>query len=148
MQTANTIISHIRSLPQFKVLKKHYCYNRFLSSLSPKYQKAIAFVYVRDRTLFIALSHPGYKMELNYKRVFFRDILNTLTEIDKKCVALKVDKVVIFNSKFISILKDKKPTPTVPYYREKSSATFQIKSSDQEIVQSFEKIRKSIKRLI
>lgn len=150
MQTANKIISHIRSLPQFKILKKHYCYNRFLSLLSPRYQKAISFIYVRDKILFIALAHPGYKMELDYKKVFFREILNQLSTIDKKCVALNINKVILFNSNshYRSIKKEEKRTTNVPYYQEKSSANFQIKSSDQEIVKSFEKIRESIKKLL
>ncbi|HIC78052.1 MAG TPA: hypothetical protein EYP02_02605, partial [Sulfurovum sp.] len=68
MKKAHTIISHISNLPEFKLLKKHYCYQKFISLLNPRFKKAIAFVYIRDETLFVALSHPGFKMELNYNK--------------------------------------------------------------------------------
>jgi hypothetical protein len=145
MKQANSIISHIRSLPQFKLLKRHHCYQKFISSLAPKFQKAIAFVYVRDRTLFIALSHPGFKMELNYSKDILKDVLNMLVKIDKKCQALQVSNVVLFNSKHLSIIKKEAPQSMVPYYRELSLATFDIKSKDQEIINAFQEIKKSIK---
>jgi hypothetical protein len=145
MKPAYAIISHIQSLPQFKKLKKHYCYKKFVASLAPKFQKAIAFVYVRDQTLFIALSHPGFKMELHYSKDLFRDVLNFLTQVDTKCQALKVSKVVLFNSKQLSITKERKIVSTVPHYKERSLGDFEIKSQDKDIINIFEKIRNSIK---
>ncbi|MCH9739544.1 MAG: hypothetical protein K0U38_01700, partial [Epsilonproteobacteria bacterium] len=68
MKRANAILKHIHHLPEFKSLQSHYCYQKFISLLNPRYQKAIAFVYVRQNTLFIALSHPGFKMELHYNK--------------------------------------------------------------------------------
>ncbi|CAA6824875.1 MAG: Unknown protein, partial [uncultured Sulfurovum sp.] len=97
MKQANTILSHIQNLPQFKLLKSHYCYQKFISLLSPKFQKAIAFVFIRDDTLFIALSHPGFKMELNYNKDLLKNLLDVLTKQDKKCNNLKASKVVLFN---------------------------------------------------
>ena len=146
MKKANSIISHIRSLPQFKLLKSHYCYQKFISSLSPKLQKAIAFVYVRDNTLFVALSHPGFKMELNYSKDILRDILNILVQTDKKCQALRASKVVLFNSKYLSIIKEKKVISTVPYYKEASLGKFNIQSEDREVINAFKKIKNSIQK--
>lgn len=148
MQNSKDIISHIKRLPQFKILKKQYCYQKFITSLSPKFQKAIAFIYVRDRTLFIALSHPGFKMELNYNKDSLRDVLNMLAKLDKKCQALQVFKVVIFNSKYLSIIKDKEVVSTVPFYREDSLGLFSIESYDKEINEVFEEIRNYIKKQI
>ena len=146
MKHANTILSHIQSLPQFKVLKSHYCYQKFITSLSPKFQKAIAFIYVRDNTLFIALSHPGFKMELNYSKDSLKDVLNMLGRIDKRCQALRASKVVLFNSRHLSIIKEKKTESTVPYYQEHSLGTFHIESEDKELIEAFENIRSSIEK--
>jgi len=146
MKQANTIISHIKSLPQFKLLKKQYCYQKFIASLSPRVQKAIAFVYVRDNTLFMALSHPGFKAELYYKKDSFKDVLNMLSYIDKQCMALKVSKVVLFNSKYLSIIKKEEKVNMVTYYKEASLGVFKIKSEDKDLVEAFEKIRSSIEK--
>jgi hypothetical protein len=144
MKQANTILSHIQSLPQFKLLKSHYCYQKFISLLSPKFQKAIAFVYVRDNTLFVALSHPGFKMELNYNKDLLKDLLFVLAKQDKKCQSMSASKVVLFNSKQLSLSKNKVLSSTIPYYKEMALGEFSIESEDEELLNAFNKIKKSI----
>jgi hypothetical protein len=144
MKQADTILSHIRSLPQFKLLKSHYCYQKFISLLSPKFQKAIAFVYVRDDTLFVALSHPGFKMELNYNKDLLRGILTILAEQDEKCAYISASKVILFNSKHLSIIKEKPKFNAVSYYEELALGEFVIENKDKELRHAFEKIKKII----
>ena len=144
MKQANTILSHIQSLPQFKLLKSHYCYQKFISLLNPRFQKAIAFVYIKEETLFVALSHPGFKMEMNYQKELLLNLLDILTKQDKKCQHLKAKKVILFNSKHISIIKEEKIESTVPHYQETALGKFTIESEDSEIIRAFEAIRESI----
>ncbi len=145
MKNAHTILSHITNLPEFKLLKKHYCYQKFLSFLAPRFQKAIAFVYLREDTLFVALSHPGFKMELNYNKDLLKTILSMLAKSDEKCQQMKASKVILFNSKHISILKEKKIVSTVPYYQEVAHGDFMVKSEDKELQEAFSKIKNSIR---
>ena len=147
MKQANTILSHIQSLPQFKLLKSHYCYQKFISLLNPRFQKAIAFVYVKEETLFVALSHPGFKMEMNYNKELLLSLLDILAKQDEKCQRLKAKKVVLFNSKHISIIKEKKIESTVPYYQEMALGEFSIESEDEEIIKAFEAVRDAIEKL-
>ncbi len=144
MKHANTILSHIQSLPQFKLLKSHYCYQKFISSLNPRFQKAIAFVYVRDEILYVALSHPGFKMEMSYQKEILLSILYILTKQEKRCQLIKAKKVIFFNSKHISIIKEKKIESTVPHYQEMASGEFTIESEDSDIRRAFEAIKNSI----
>ena len=146
MKQAHTIISHIKSLPQFKKLQIHHCYKKFIASLAPKHKKGIAFVYVREHKLFVALSHPGFKMELHYNKDILKDVLNMLTQVDNRCKALRVSDVILFNAKHLSITKDKPPEDTVPHYKERSLGEFKIESQDRDIIQLFEEIKSSIKR--
>jgi len=148
MKKANSILSHILHLPQFKTLKSHYCYQKFVSLLTPRFQKAIAFVYVRQETLFVALSHPGFKMELNYNKDLLKNLLTMLAKQDEKCKSIKVSKVVLFNSKHNSIIKKKNIEDTVPYYDEMAFGEFIIESEDRELREAFEKIRESIENQI
>ena len=147
MKQANTILSHIQSLPQFKLLKSHYCYQKFISLLNPRFQKAIAFVYVKDETLFVALSHPGFKMEMNYNKELLLSLLDILAKQDEKCQRLKAKKVVLFNSKHISIIKEEQIESTVPHYQEMALGEFTIESEDNELIKAFEAVRKSIEKL-
>lgn len=146
MKKASTILSHIQSLPEFKLLKSHHCYQKFISLLNPRFKKAIAFVYVRDNTLFVALSHPGFKMELNYNKDLLKSLLTMLANSDEKCKELKASKVVLFNSKHLSIIKDESIVSTVPHYKEVALGEFTIESEDSELQEAFRKIKESIKR--
>jgi len=146
MKKANIILSHIHALPQFKLLKSHYCYRKFISLLPPKFRKAIAFVYVRDETLFVALSHPGFKMELNYNKDLLKDLLRMLMKSDEKCQTLHASKVVLFNSKHLSIIKQKEIPTTVPFYKESANGSFFIQTQDNEILDAFNKIKISIEK--
>jgi len=146
MKKAHTILSHIRNLPEFKLLKSHYCYQKFISLLNPRFKKAIAFVYVRDDTLFVALSHPGFKMELNYNKDLLKSLLTMLAKSDEKCQQMKASKVVLFNSKHLSIIKEEVIESTVPHYKEMALGEFTIESDDKELIEAFNKIKKSIEK--
>ncbi len=148
MKQANTIVSHIQNLPEFRLLKSHYCYQKFISLLNPRFQKAIAFVYIKEETLFVALSHPGFKMELNYNKDLLKSLLSLLIKSDEKCKNLKAGKVVLFNSRHNSIIKQKAILSTVPYYQEMALGAFDIQSEDEELQAAFMKIKASIERQI
>ena len=146
MKQAYTILSHLKSLPQFKLLKSHYCYTKFISLLNPRFQKAIAFVYIRDNTLFVALSHPGFKVEMSYNKELLLTLLDILAKQDEKCQQLKATKVVLFNSKQLSILNNKKVYESVPHYHEMALGEFSIESEDKELLEAFSNIKQSIEK--
>ena len=146
MKKASSIISHIRLLPQFKTLRKHYCYQKFISLFSPRCQKGIAFLYIRQETLFIAVSHPWVKMELNYKQDLLKTLLSMLKKQEERCKSIKVSKIIVFNAKSNRELENNQDT--VPYYSEKSLGDFIINSDDKELKEAFEKIRDSIENQI
>lgn len=148
MKPVHSILSNIQALPQFKLLRKHYCYQKFLSLLPLKLQKAVAFVYLREETLFVALSHPGFKMELNYNRDLLKSLLTQIASLDPECKMMQADKVVVFHSKYRSIIKEAAETTTVPYYNELSSAQFDLDDMDAEIQEKFQETKAIIKENI
>ena len=144
MKKVSTILSHISSLPQFKYLKQQVCYKKYISLLTQKYQKAIAFIYIKDDTLFIAVKHPGFKMELNYNRDLLKSVLTQLNTYDNSCEMMTASKVIIFHSKYHPVEKENKEISTVPYYNELASDTFDIQSNDEDLIQKFTKIKETI----
>ena len=146
MKKASIILSHLSNQPQFKVLKQESCYKKYLSLLGAKWQKAIAFIYIKENTLFLAVTHPGFKMELNYNKDLLRSVLTQLSSIDSACKMLKADKVVVFHSKYRSIVKDLPEESTVPYYNERASSEFLIENKDEDLKEKFEQIKAQIKQ--
>ncbi len=145
MKKASTILSHLSDQPQFKVLKQQECYKKYISLLGTKYQKAIAFIYIKNNTLFIAVTHPGFKMELNYNRDLLKSVLTQLGSHDQKCQMMQASEVVIFHSKYHPVKTKEADIDTVPYYNELASAHFPIYTEDKELIAKFEKIKEKIK---
>jgi hypothetical protein len=145
MKSANLIIEHIKTLPQFKIINQYYCCKRFISLLSPRFQKAIAFYYLKDDTIFLALSHPGFKMELYSKIDSLKSLLSMVRDLDEKCKNFKASNIVIFNSKLKSIIKKEKNIETVPHYQERALNGFNTDNiKDEDLKRAFERIKKII----
>ncbi len=140
MKKANMILSHLSSLPQFKVLKRQECYQKYINLLSPKWQKAVAFVYIKDDTLFIAVTHPGFKMELNYNRDLLKSLLTQLNQYDSVCKMMIASKVVVFHSKYHAMPEKKHSISTVPHYLERADGIFQT-PEHTSLKESFERIK-------
>ena len=145
MKKASSILSHLSNQPQFRFLKQEVCYKKYIALLTPKYQKAIAFIYIKDNTLFIAVTHPGFKMELNYNRDLLKSVLTQLGNHDTTCEMMQAKDVVIFHSKYHPVEKEKVDENTIPYYNELASTDFDIESDDADIITKFEQIKTQIK---
>ena len=144
MKNASVILSHLVGQPQFKSLKRHACYKKFISLLGTKWQKAIAFVYIRNETLFVAVTHPGFKMELHYNRDLLKSVLTQLASLDTECRELKAEKVIVFHSKYRTIITDKPDETTIPYYHERATGNFSLQSSDEALAEKFKQIQSLI----
>ncbi len=144
MKKASSILSHLSSQPQFKFLKQQVCYKKYIGLLTPKYQKSIAFIYIKDDTLFVAVTHPGFKMELNYNKDLLKSLLTQLSNHDENCEMMTASKVIIFHSKYHPVKKEQETISTVPYYNELATIDFNIQSDDAELITKFEQIKKQI----
>ena len=148
MKKASIILSHLSNQPQFRYLKQESCYKKYISLLGEKWQKAVAFIYLKNDTLFVAVTHPGFKMELNYNRDLLKSLLTQMASLDPECKMMKADKVVVFHSKYRSIIKEESEITTVPYYNELSSAQFDLNDLDTEIQKKFQETKAIIKENI
>jgi len=145
MKRANEILKRVKQTPYFKSVQKYSCYNKLLELMPPRFSKAIAFFYIKNNILFGALSHPGYKMELNYNKDLVKGLLKQLSSFDMECkeVFKEVKDIKFFVSKFHA------PAPlmqssSIPKYQELAQGSFKILAQDSEIKALFEKIREDI----
>jgi len=143
MKKASSIISLLQGQPQFGAMKKQHCYRKFIQLLNPKWQKAVLFVYLRNETLFVAVSHPAFKMELNYNRDLLKSLLAKVAQFVPECNMLCAKEVVVFVSKLAA--EPSTVTSTVPYYQERSSDDISY-DHNSPFASIFEKIQQHIKK--
>lgn len=144
MKTSHAILSHLTHQPQFRFLKKQGCYHKFIQLLGAKYQSAIAFVYIKNETLFVATTHPAFKMELNYNRDLLKSVLTQLRIHDSECAFMEAREVIVFHSKYYPVENNKPLISTIPYYQERSTSRFVIQTDDLALKEKFEHIKELI----
>jgi hypothetical protein len=143
MKKASEILSHISNQPQFRYLKKHECFRKYLHLLPNKWKQAIAFVYIKNKILFIAVKHPVFKTELNYNKDLLTSLLSQLkTYVDgcKELDALQVEIFVTYKQ------EEKEKEDTVPYYHEMATGEFEIDTNQEELRAKFQEIKTSIEK--
>ncbi|NPA50391.1 MAG: hypothetical protein GXO02_02025 [Epsilonproteobacteria bacterium] len=147
MKTIQDIFNNLKRQNIISSLSKYRCFNRFIKLLPAPYQKAIAFIYTKDNKLFIALSHPGYKMEFNYNKELLKNLLTQISLLDKRCneIFKGINDIVIFISKLSYNLSETKEE-TIPYYFEKSKGEFKIELKDKDLAKILEEIKGLIKK--
>jgi hypothetical protein len=145
MKKVNEILNTVKRRPYFKDVHKYSCFNKLLALMPPRFAKAIAFFYIKNNTLFGALSHPGYKMELNYNKDLINNLLNQLIIIDLDCAEIfkDVKKIEFFVSKFHTPAPYIAPKTDIKY-KELSSGNFTINAKDSDIYGLLKKIQEDI----
>ncbi len=145
MKSVNEILNRVKQTPKFKFIQKYSCYNKLLELMPPRFSKSISFFYIKNNILFGALSHPGYKMELNYNKDLIRDLLKDLSSFDIDCkeVFKDINEIKFFVSKFSS------PAPVIssnstPRYQELAKGEFEINIKNSKLKEIFERIREDI----
>jgi len=146
MKTAQSLLASLVDTHAFRPLSQHRCYRKFLELLPPRFREAIAFVTVKNRQLMVALSHPGYKMELNYNQDLLKGLLKTLIEAKPECAFMAADRIVIFPSKYHPMPDASDERESIPRYREAAEGNFPLPESDPELRDAFLRIRESIRR--
>ena len=112
--------------------------------LPPRFRRAIAFVTVKDSRLMVALTHPGFKMELNYNKDLLKSLLSTLIAHHEECRFMEAEEIVIFLSRYHQ--NDGHPAEeTVPRYPERARGTFQAPVRHPEVAEILERIREEIR---
>lgn len=144
MKTAKNIFSELTRQSQFVPLVRYQCYGKFLALLPPRFKKAIAFVTIKNNILLVAITHPGYKMELDYNKDLLKSILISLAKHDNSCNFPEINKVEFFISRYHTpIIADN--LDTVPHYGEKAQGNFEFDYHDKELRDLFSRITQDIR---
>ena len=144
MKNSKYIINHLINKPQNSKILQKMCFEKLKSLLPPRLTRSILFMYIKNRTLFFVLNHPGMKMEFDYKNNLIKSILKKIKDLDTSCQDIEIDEVKTFISNKIET-SNAAPKPNRTY-REKSNASFDILSENKDIKEIFQKIQEEIKK--
>ncbi len=142
MKSAKSILDHLYHQPTHSKLVALQCFDKIKKALPLHIQKGIAFIYRKDRTLFFVLSHPGLKMELDYKHNLIKSLLTKIKEFDENCSDIEIDTI----KSFVTNKAPASPPPPKPRYRykERSQGNFQIATQNPKLKALFEAIKSEI----
>ncbi len=146
MKTAKSIILELGNGTFAYHFGRHECYEKYIQMLPMRFRSAIGFVYVKDRVLYLALRHPGYKMEMDLNKKTLLEVLNILAGNQDECREIAADKIVLFNSKYSTPKLIDKESDTVPRYNELASGKFDISMHDKKLQEQFEKLKLNIQK--
>ncbi len=146
MKKVNQIISHLKTKPYLKNLQHIDCHNRLLSLLPKNLRNNIRFIYQKNDTLFFVLSHPGIKMEFNYKSNLIKSILKKLIELNPECIFMKSSQIKAFVSNKSVIKETKNSKIRKSRYKERANGEFKNSTKDEELHKIIEEIRLQIKQ--
>ncbi len=146
MKTIGNYFFGLTRQHQFAPFLKFSCYSKFISLLPPRFKNAINYVTCKNDTLLIALSHPGFKIEIDNNRDLLKSLLKDISKYDSSCNFSNITHITTFISNFnASDLKSQNQEETIPHYDELSEGEFEIDEIDEDLKTIFEKIKQNIK---
>ena len=144
MKKVDSILAHLRDQPLYAKLRKQSCFSTLAKALPASLQRGVLFMYVKNRILFIAVKHPAFKMEFDYKLSSIKSLLRSLPPLVEACRDHEIADIRVFVSKYAPDPEPKRPTE--PRYKEHAHPDFPLKAQTPEIRDLFEQIRQAIAR--
>ena len=145
MKDSKTIINQFINKPHNKKIKQKRCLEKLRSLLPKHLANGISFMYIKNSSLFLALNHPGIKMELNYNHNLIKDLLNKIKDFDKDCQNLTVNNIKPFVSN-MTFIDNKIEIDTTCKYEERAKGDFKIETENKKLQDIFQKIKEEIKK--
>ena len=147
MKSAKEIISHIKTDPLYASFTDRA---EFIGLLSATHKSLIAFIYIKEEILFIAVKHPMGLQELKRDSNInlIKDLLKMFVKFRPNSEFSTVKDIKFFvadrfmQKKFK--FKKTEPKDEIPPYFEKSKGKFKNEIKNPQIYQIFEEIRELI----
>ncbi|CAA6808045.1 MAG: Unknown protein [uncultured Campylobacterales bacterium] len=145
MKNTKRLLHELSYKKEFNKLNTYYVINKVKELLPSHLSSSIAFMYVKDNTLFFAMDHQAKRVELEYKKQM---ILGWLKQIAKQKpkyeFVLKVKNIKAFV--IYKTMQKQKPKISL-IYEERSSGDFPIKTNNDKISKILDNIKKLIQKL-
>lgn len=144
MKSVKEIITHMSNTPSFGKLKKFSETKEFISLLGKAKNSIINYTFCKDETIYIVVSHPAFKQELNSDSSInqIKNLLKKYCQINKDSTLSDVKNIQIIikkpkeDSKIIKIKKD---------YSHLSLGEFENLATSKRLREIFEEIKEELK---
>lgn len=144
MKSVKEIITHMSNTPSFGKLKKFSETKEFISLLGRAKNSIINYTFCKDETIYIAVSHPAFKQELNSDSSInqIKNLLKKYCQINKDSTLSDVKNIQIIikkpkeENKIIKIKKD---------YSHLSRGEFKNLATSKKLHEIFEEIKEELK---
>ncbi len=145
MKKSSSIITHIKNHSFYSKIKNIECFNKLKSLLPPRLSNAILFIYIKNKTLFFVLNHPGFKMEFYYNVNLIKRLLKELKKVDLFCKEIEIENIKVFvSNKAVQNDEEEKIKSNITY-NEKAIGNFDIKTDNEKLKNIFKNIQTIIK---
>lgn len=144
MKSVKELITHLSNIPSYGRLKKNIETREFISLLGKSKNSIITYTFCKDETMYIAVSHPAFKQELNSDSSIkqIKSLLKKYCEVNENTALKDVKNIQI------TIQKPKEQKPIVKIkkdYSYLSRGEFENLAKDEIIHEIFEKIKEELK---
>ncbi|NPA73494.1 MAG: hypothetical protein GXO12_02170 [Epsilonproteobacteria bacterium] len=149
MKQSSEIITHLKNLPIYRKVNQAGCFDKLKSLLPPLWRKSVLFIYIKNKTLFFALNHPGLKMEFNYNHNLIKELLKRLKNSYPDCKDIEVTDIKAFAVNQFEFVAKKEYGfyDTKIIYTEKSTGNFKIRTNNKKLLKLFQNIQTTIKQI-
>ena len=143
MKSMKNIITQVSNLPLFEKIDYIQNINLFKEKLPKTIKRHIIHMYQKKHKLFIVVSHPAIRVELNHKKQDIMFMLKLLQEHNK--ILTDVQELVIFNTNKPKVINNNNTIIRMKkHFDEQSKATFINQLDDIVLYNKLEAIREAI----
>jgi hypothetical protein len=146
MKNSSDILNSLQNKPQFSKLSHYKCIHKIQSAFSAPLQKMIKFAYIKNKTLFFVLNHPGAKQEFDNNIQSIKSALKFHTPTE--CIDETITDIKAFVSQTPSLHVSTAAlfTPEkIASYKERATGNFEIPVHDEKLKELILSIRNIIK---
>lgn len=145
MKNSTDIIKNLQNQPQFSKLSHFSCIKKIQSLFNAPLQKMVKFAYIKNKTLFFVLNHPGAKQEFDNNIQSIKSALKFVTPDECKEFLIDDIKAFVTHTPSFALGMSQIKKDTAPSYPERASGTLEVTIHDEKLNQLIKSIFDIIK---
>ena len=132
MKSSSDILNSLQNKPQFSKLSHYKCIEKIQSAFSVPLQKMIKFAYIKNKTLFFVLNHPGAKQEFDNNIQSIKSALKFHIPQECRDETLTDIKAFVTHTPSLHVNTSQKPKKNLTY-KERATGNFDIPVHDENL---------------
>ncbi|MDE5925636.1 MAG: hypothetical protein K2N75_00010 [Helicobacter sp.] len=144
MKNVSEVLSHLFSTPCYQKYYEVSQLNQFIRLLPLSIKGGIAFGYIKNDILFLALKHPAFKQEFYHKISLLKQLLKTYQKEKSSLTNVQDIQYFVTYNAYHKEVELRQENEVAQCYGELARGNFTNYAKDAEIFEIFENIRQAI----